>query len=87
MDGGAVCAEIRARLEAALSPEHLRIKDDSHKHAGHGGYDARGGSHIRLEIRAASLDGLSRVEKHRRIYALLEDLLETRVHALTIRSG
>lgn len=28
---------IRARLSAALAPQHLEIIDESHKHAGHAG--------------------------------------------------
>lgn len=74
---------IRALL-APLAPVELDILDESEKHRGHGGWREGGETHYRLRIRAATLDGLSRVECHRRINALLAPEFASGLHALAI---
>ncbi len=83
---GPVAAEIEKRLRAALSPEQLAVIDDSEKHRGHAGHDARGESHFTVVIRAAAFAGQSRVMRHRLVNRALGDLLAERVHALAIRA-
>lgn len=81
---GPVAAEMRRRLEAALQPTVLALTDDSEQHRGHGGYNPAGESHFSLTIESAAFAGKSRVERQRLVHAALGDLLEARVHALSI---
>jgi BolA family transcriptional regulator, general stress-responsive regulator len=81
---GPVAVEIERRLQAALSPERLAVIDDSAKHRGHAGHDARGESHFTVEITAAAFSGANRVQRHRLVNQALADLLRGRVHALAI---
>jgi BolA protein len=81
---GPIAAEIEARLRAVLSPERLAVVDDSAKHRGHAGHDARGESHFTVDIVAAAFSGKSRVQRHRLINQALAQLLAERVHALAI---
>ena len=74
---------IRQALEA-LDPAEIEIIDDSEKHRGHGGWREGGETHYSVRIRAKALDGLSRVECHRRINALLAGEFERGLHALAI---
>ena len=83
---GPVAAEIEQLLRAALSPERLVVTDDSEKHRGHAGHDARGESHFTVEVVAAAFAGQSRVARQRLVNAALRDLLAERVHALAIRA-
>lgn len=82
MTGGTVQAEMERRLRT-LEPERLNVVNESALHAGHAGDDGSGESHFAVEIVAARLDGLSRVERQRAVYAALGDLMQT-VHALRI---
>lgn len=75
---------IKQRLTETLNPTHLIITDDSHRHMGHAGAKT-GRGHFILEISAPSLHDKSAIEQHRMIYAALGDLMETDIHALTIR--
>jgi BolA protein len=75
-----------ARLTAALKPTRLILEDQSHQHVGHAGHDPRGESHFALLIESPVFAGLSRVERQRRVYAALGELMQERVHALTIRA-
>jgi BolA family transcriptional regulator, general stress-responsive regulator len=83
---GPVAAEIAQRLQAALSPVQLAVIDDSEKHRGHSGHDARGESHFTVEIVADVFSGASRVQRHRLVNAALDPLLRDRVHALAIKA-
>jgi BolA protein len=83
---GPVAAEMTRRLEAALAPNVLTLADDSEQHRGHGGYNPAGESHFSLIIESAAFAGKSRVERQRMVHAALGDLLEERVHALSIRA-
>ena len=74
---------IRARLEAALAPLELEVRDDSAAHAGHAGArDGRG--HYAVRVRAACFAGEPRIARHRRVNALLADMFKKDIHALSI---
>ena len=69
---------------AALNPQSLAIKDESHLHAGHAG--AREGGHYKITIVAAAFIGQNTVRRHRAVYAAAGDLMRGRIHALSIRA-
>ena len=73
---------IRTRLEQQLAPLELEIRDDSAQHRGHAG--ARGGGHYSVHILAPAFAALSRLERHRLVYAALGELMQTDIHALSI---
>ena len=76
-------AVIRSRLEKALAPVALEVVDDSHLHAGHeGARDGRG--HFSVRVVAASFDGLPLLARHRLVYAAVDDLMTTDIHALAV---
>ena len=83
---GPVATEMLARLDAALVPTALSLVDESDHHRGHAGHDGRGESHFALSIESAAFAGQSRVARQRLVYAALGELMEERVHALTIRA-
>jgi BolA protein len=69
---------------AALQPLDLEVIDESEQHRGHGGWREGGETHFRVKIRAEAFDGLSRVERHRRVNALLAPEFARGLHALAI---
>ena len=76
--------EIRAKLEAALTPSALDLVDDSESHRGHSGYQEGGESHYNLRIRAEVFEGKSRIARHRMVHAALGPELIGRIHALAL---
>ena len=78
--------EIRARLTAALAPEHVEIEDESAHHAGHAGARPDGESHFRALVVAARFEGKGRVERQRMVYAALGDLMSGAIHALAMQT-
>ncbi|MEI9989765.1 MAG: BolA family protein [Rhizomicrobium sp.] len=76
---------IRQKLQDAFAPAELVVDDDSHKHAGHSGARPGGETHYSVRIVSQAFEGLSRVERQRRVYAALaEELKPNRVHALAL---
>ena len=74
---------IEELLTEAFSPDVLRVKDQSHLHAGHeGAKDGRG--HFDITIVANGFLGQNRVQRHRMVYAALGELLESDIHAVRI---
>jgi BolA protein len=84
---GPVATEMLSRLNSALSPTLIELIDDSEQHRGHGGYNPEGESHFSLRIESPAFAGKKSVERQRMIYAALGDLMEARVHALSIRAS
>ena len=83
---GPVATEMLRRLDSALRPTRLELTDDSEKHRGHGGYNPAGESHFSLTIESAAFAGMARVQRQRTVYAALGELMDERVHALSIRA-
>lgn len=79
-----VAADMEAKLRSALAPTRLVITDESHHHAGHAGARPGGESHFHVEIVSAAFNGLSRVDRQRRVYEVLAGDLAGPVHALSV---
>ena len=75
---------IRQCLERELSPSFLEIIDDSHKHAGH--VSAGGAGHFTVNITADAFSGLNLIQRHRLVYAAVDELMRSHIHALSIHA-
>ena len=87
--GGPIADAVLAKL-SMLQPVELVLENESHKHAGHAGMNgqSRRESHFNLRIVASCFEGLSLVQRHKMIYSLLADQMQTgpgeHIHALSI---
>ncbi|HEY4078660.1 MAG TPA: BolA family protein [Rhizomicrobium sp.] len=75
-------------MTSAFAPAVLEVQDESGRHAGHAGATrddgSQGETHFHVRLVSASFDGLSRVERQRRVYAVLTEELRGPVHALSL---
>jgi BolA protein len=76
---------LRERLESRFAPAQLTVEDESHLHEGHAGA-AGGQSHFRIRIVAEAFRGIPAVARHRLIYAAVDDLMKSDIHALAIEA-
>ena len=74
---------IRESLEK-LSPSYVDIEDEGHLHIGHAG--AKSGGHFKLNIVSESFKDKTTIERHRIIYKCLGDLMNTEIHAISIKA-
>lgn len=77
--------QIRTALAAALAPALLEVEDDSHRHVGHAGArDGRG--HFNVVVVSEVFAGKGPLARHRAVYAALGTMMETDIHALSIKA-
>jgi acid stress-induced BolA-like protein IbaG/YrbA len=64
--------EVRAFIAAGLACERLEVEGD--------------GRHFFATIVSSEFDGLSRVRRHQRVYAVLGDRMREQIHALSMKT-
>lgn len=80
-----VAQTIREKLTSEFTPTELVVDDESARHAGHVGARPGGETHFAVRIVSKTFEGLSRVERQRRVYAALSrELRADGVHALSL---
>jgi len=79
-------SRIRDLLTAAFEPEHLKITDDSARHAGHAGAAPGGETHYNIEITSNAFAGLSRVQIQRTVMLALQKEFDSGLHALSLQA-
>jgi len=76
---------IKARLTESLMPDSLEVLDESYRHVGHVG--ARSGKgHFAITIVSSKFSNMSALQRHRMIYDVLEEAMQTDIHALSINA-
>ena len=79
--------DIEEKIRRELAPEALEIINESHLHAGHQEtFDGTGETHLRIRIVADAFEGLSRVDRHRRLNALVTGEMDKGLHAIAIEA-
>ncbi len=76
---------IHERLAKHFSPQHIHIEDESHKHIGHA--SAGGAGHFEVEIVSEAFEGKTLIQRHRLVYDALDDIMNTEIHALSIKAS
>jgi BolA family transcriptional regulator, general stress-responsive regulator len=73
---------LNAKLTEELSPVYLEIEDESGNHNVPEGAE----SHFKVLAVSDKFESLSKIERHQKIYALLNDEFKNGLHALSIRA-
>jgi BolA family transcriptional regulator, general stress-responsive regulator len=82
-----IAQEMRQLLEDAFAPTHLEIINDSARHRGHAGDDGTGESHFSIFVESSAFSGVSRLQRQRKVIAVLGDIPGNRVHAVAIKAS
>jgi len=78
--------KIEQKLQQALAPESLDIKDESHLHAGHAGAKS-GGGHYAVTLVSQKFSGKTPIQRHRMVYEALNEMMQKEIHALNIKAS
>jgi len=84
-----VADSMRRKLTEQLEPVHLKIVDESGKHAGHAGRmgvaPGTGETHFVIEVTSEKFAGLTSLKRHRLVYGIVDDEVSNGpVHALSL---
>ncbi|MGB0906196.1 MAG: BolA family protein [Maricaulaceae bacterium] len=89
---GIIATAIKEKLTVKFNPSHLKVIDESAKHAGHAGardhasQNGSGESHFHVVIVSEAFHGLSRLAKHRAILEAIEDEMKM-IHAFSLEAS
>ena len=72
---------IEAKLQQQLNPTFLEVENESHQHHVPPGSE----SHFKVTVVSTVFEGLSPVRRHQQIYQVLQEELNSGVHALSLR--
>lgn len=73
------------KLTQEFNPDILVVIDESYKHAGHNPESLAGGTHFCIKIISKKFKGLTKVQQHRWVYAVLDNEIKGGVHALSLK--
>ena len=65
-------AQIREYIERGLASQHLEVEGD--------------GRHFFATIVSSEFEGLSRIQRHQRVYAALGERMREEIHALSMKT-
>lgn len=76
---------IKQKLQSGLEASILEIEDVSYQHAGHAGVQGNANeTHFNVKVVSPKFEGQNLVKRHRMVYDLLTDELQSGLHALSI---
>lgn len=81
-----VAQEIEKIIVETFQPVHWHLINESHLHKGHRGDDGSGESHFQLIIASSAFSGCSRIQRARLVQDALKDLIERKIHALSLKT-
>lgn len=73
---------IEQKLSQELSPQHLEVINESNNHS----VPANSETHFKVILVSGIFEGVRKVARHQKIYAVLADELAGGVHALAIHA-
>jgi BolA protein len=71
---------IETKLRQLLAPTRLEVTNESHMHNVAPGSE----THFRVLVVSSEFEGVSRVQRHRRVHRALDEELSSGVHALAV---
>jgi BolA protein len=76
---------IEERLRRFFEPVALEVIDDSDAHSGHNHAMLKpAAGHFKVIMTSACFDNKNQVARHRMVYEKLADLMDTKIHALSL---
>ena len=76
--------KIKQRLEQNLDVHHFEIKDFTGRHLSHELHE--GGFHLEAGIVSDSFDGLSLIDRHKKVYEAMGELMKHEILALSMKT-
>ena len=83
MDINDLIAIVKKKLNREISIEKIDIQDKSFLHKKHSSNE-KGKFHLKLTINSTELKRLSRIERNKKVYKILDQEMKEHIHSLQI---
>ena len=74
---------IKEKINKKINPENLILIDNSHLHRKHKSFD-KNKFHLKIIIKSKKLKNMNKIIAHKKIFSILKDEMNTKIHALEI---
>ena len=74
---------IKEKINKKINPENLILIDNSHLHRKHKSFDENK-FHLKIIIKSKKLKNMNKIIAHKKIFSILKDEMNTKIHALEI---
>jgi len=75
--------KIKEKINKKINPENIILIDNSNLHTKHKSFD-KNKFHIKLTIKSEKLKSMSKIDAHKKIFSILKDEMDSKIHALEI---
>ena len=75
--------KIEEKINSEINPEDIVLIDNSYLHSKHKSFDSNK-FHIKLIIKSEKLKGMKKIQAHKKIFSILKDEINQKIHALEI---
>ena len=75
--------QIKEKINKKINPESIILIDNSSLHAKHKSFDSNK-FHIKLIIKSEALKNMDKISAHKKIFSVLKEEMNSKIHALEI---
>ena len=75
--------ELKEKINKKISPENITLIDNSSLHTKHKSFD-KNKFHIKLILKSEKLKRMNKIDAHKKIFSILKDEMNNKIHALEI---
>ena len=75
--------QVKEKINKKINPENIIIIDNSDLHKKHKSFDSNK-FHIKLIIKSETLKNMDKILAHKKIFSVLKEEMNSRIHALEI---
>ena len=75
--------KIKEKINKGINPESLIIINNSNLHVKHKSYDSNK-FHLKIIIKSEKLKNMNKIIAHKKIFSILKDEMNNKIHALEI---
>ena len=75
--------QIKAKIIKSINPKNIILIDNSSLHSKHKSFDVNK-YHLKIIIESEKLKKMDKITVHRKIFSILKDEMQSKIHALEI---
>ena len=83
MDINELIAIIKKKLKKEINIDSIYIEDKSFLHKNHPG-NQKGKFHLKISLKSSELKSLSRIEREKKVYKVLNEEIKESIHSIQI---